>query len=163
MRLFFAALGIAAFLAGAARADEPDDIAFYAGQYSSFRSSQFESVIAGIEYRWADVYYGIRPTLGFWANSDDASYAYGGFYWDIPLGIEPIMITPGVAAGYYNKGDSKDLGSSFEFRDTIEVSYRFESGQRVGAQLTHMSHAGLGGDYNTGVEMIQAVYTHPLW
>lgn len=154
-------------LAGAVQAQEqPDsehgDFAFYAGQYSSFRSSQYETGLAGIEYRWADQYYGLRPTVGVWGNGDGAWYGYGGIYWDLELGNSGIFITPGVAAGAYRQGDSKDLGSWFEFRDTLEISYRFDSGQRLGAQITHMSNAGIGSD-NPGVEMLQAVYTHPIW
>ena len=153
----------AALLATAGHADEgKDDVAIYLGQFSVFRSPQFETVQGGLEYRWADVAYGIRPTVGAWANGDGAVYGYAGFYWDIPLGIEPIMITPGVAVGGYSQGNSKDLGSGIEFRDTIEISYRFDSGQRLGAQLTHMSNASIASD-NPGVEMVQVVYTHPLW
>jgi lipid A 3-O-deacylase len=147
---------------GAHAAPGQDDFAIYGGEFSVFRSNQYATFEGGVEYRWADIAYGIRPTIGAWANGDGALYGYAGFYWDIPLGIEPFMITPGVAIGAYDQGDSKDLGSGIEFRDTIEVSYRFMDGQRLGAQLTHMSNASIGSS-NPGVEMVQAVYTHPLW
>jgi hypothetical protein len=94
------------------------------------------------------------------SNSDDAIYGYAGIYWDIPLGR--FVISPGVAGGYYHQGDSKDLGNAFEFRDTIEVTYRFEAGQRLGLQLTHLSNAGIG-DSNPGVETLQLVFTNPIW
>lgn len=149
---------------GAQAAETPDseygDFAIYAGQFSTFRSSQFETEHLGLEYRWEDQYHGLRPVVGIWGNGDSATYAYGGIYWDLPLG--PFMITPGVAVGPYSHGDSKDLGHWIEFRDTIEITYRFDSGQRLGAQLTHFSNAGIG-DSNPGVEMVQVVYTHPVW
>jgi hypothetical protein len=103
MRILPATIAALLALAGTANASEtPDsklgDFAFYVGQYSTFRSSQFETTQAGLEYRWADQYHGLRPTVGVWGNGDGAFYGYGGFYWDLPLGLGPIVISPGVAA-----------------------------------------------------------------
>lgn len=134
------------------------DIAVYAGQYSIF-DDHFDSVMFGGEYRWADIWHGIRPTIGAFNNSDDAIYGYAGIYWDLPLG--PFVLSPGVAGGYYHRGNSKDLGNDFEFRDTLELTYAFESGQRLGLQLTHLSNASLGED-NPGVETLQVVFTNPI-
>ena len=137
-----------------------DEVAIYAGQYSVFGDSELQTSQLGLEYRWKDQWEGLRPVVGVWGNGDSALYAYGGIYWDFPVG--PFMITPGVAVGGYSQGDSKDLGHGIEFRDTIEITYRFDSGQRIGAQLTHMSNAGIG-ESNPGVETAQIVYVHPLW
>ena len=164
MRWFLSGLVVAMFASATAQAapstdSDNGDIAFYAGQYSIF-DQHFDSGMFGMEYRWADVWNGIRPTIGGFSNSDQAVYGYAGIYWDIPLGR--IVISPGVAAGYYHKGDSKDLGGAFEFRDTIEATYRFESGQRLGLQLTHLSNASIYSD-NPGVETLQIVFTNPIW
>ena len=162
LRFFF--LSVTTLAAPLAYAEEltatHDEVAIYGGQYSVLKDSQYKTELIGLEYRWKDQWNGLRPVVGFWGNNDSAKYAYGGMYWDFPLG--PFMITPGVAVGGYAGGDSKDLGYGIEFRDTIEITYRFESGQRIGAQLTHMSNASLG-DSNPGVETLQAVYVHPLW
>ena len=164
MRAYLLALLIVATsshsaLAAAAGDSTNGDLAVYAGQYSVFDDT-YDSGMFGMEYRWADVWRGIRPTVGAFANGDDAAYGYAGIYWDIPLGR--FTISPGVAAGFYHQGDSKDLGGGFEFRDTIEVTYRFDGGQRVGLQLTHLSNAGIHNG-NPGVETLQLVFTNPIW
>lgn len=162
MRILLATLAAFTALTSSALAASSniDDIAVYAGQFSVGRDPANRSVEAGIEYRWADQFNGIRPTVGIMGNTDSAFYGYGGLYWDLPLGTEPFMITPGVAVGYYNHGDSKPLGSEIEFRDTIELSYKFDDGQRIGGQFTHMSNAGIG-NKNPGTESWQVIYSHP--
>lgn len=137
------------------------DVVFHVGQYSVFRDSADRSVSSGIEYRFADQYYGLRPTVGILGNADSAMYGYAGINWDLPLGLGPIMITPGTAVGAYSQGDSKDLGHGLEFRSSLEVTYKFDDGQRVGAAISHLSNASLG-DRNPGVETIQFVYSYPL-
>ena len=137
------------------------DLAVYVGQFSALRDKADRSVEIGAEYRFKDQYYGLRPTVGVMVNTDDAFYGYAGINWDLPLGIAPIFITPGVKVGGYSKGNSKNLGYPVEFRDTIEATYRFDDGQRAGAALTHMSNASLG-DRNSGVEIIELVYSHPI-
>ncbi len=161
MRKLLAAAVLFTSLSGTAYAAH-GDLDAYVGEFSPFRSTQYQTVEGGVEYRWADQFNGLRPTVGAWVNGDGASYFYAGAYWDLPLGTAPFMITPGIQAGSYQHGSSKDLGGSFEFRDTIEITYRFDDGQRFGAQLTHMSNAGLDGNSNPGVEMVQAIYSIPV-
>lgn len=138
------------------------DLVISAGQFSALRDKSKESLVGNLEYRFPDQYYGLRPTVGVMANTDSATYAYAGINWDLPIdAIRPFIITPGVKVGGYSQGDSKDLGHGIEFHDSIEVTYRFKDGQRVGAVLSHMSNASLG-DSNPGTEIIQAVYSFPL-
>jgi lipid A 3-O-deacylase len=158
MRTIFASLLTILALSGTAHAG---DIAVYGGQYSALRANQYKTGLFGAEYRFNDQFNGLRPTVGTSVNLDGATYTYGGAYWDLPLNTGRFVISPGFAAGYYTKGDSKDLGYGLEFRSTIEVTYKLQNGQRFGAQLSHLSNAHLG-DKNPGVETIQAVYSHPL-
>ena len=171
MRLRFAcALTLLAF-AGAAHAEFADtandpqnttDIAVYVGKFSALRDPNSASVEGAVEYRFKDQWYGVRPAVGIMANTDKAFYGYAGIDWDLPIrAIRPFYITPGVKVGGYSQGESKDLGYGLEFRDSIEMTYRFNDGERVGAYLTHMSNASLG-DKNPGSEMVGAVYSHPF-
>ena len=138
------------------------DIAVYVGKFSALRDTNSESVEGAVEYRFKDQWYGLRPAVGIMANTDSALYGYAGIDWDLPIrAIRPFYITPGVKVGGYAQGDSKDLGYGVEFRDSIEVAYRFNDGERLGAYLTHMSNASLGNS-NPGTEMIGAVYSHPF-
>lgn len=155
---------VAACVASTAQAADTaiGDLVLHAGQFSALRDNKSKSFTAGLEYRFAEVGYGIRPSVGFLGNDDAAMYAYGGFNWDIPLkSIEPFQITPGIAAGAYSQGDSKDLGHWLEFRSSLEVTYKFEGGQRVGAAISHLSNAGIGSS-NPGTETIQLVYSFPM-
>ena len=166
MRILLASLLSFTALTGAAfAADVPDtgkgDLAIYAGQLSALRDSKHESLEGGVEYRFQDQWHGIRPTVGALADDDGALYGYAGINWDLPLGILPIVITPGFDAGGYSKGNSKDLGYGIEFRSSLEATYRFDNGQRFGAAISHLSNAGLG-DKNPGTETLQVVYSHPL-
>ena len=164
MRISAIALSTICLLStNAAYADgQKGDIVVAVGQFSALRSSQYSSTMGNIEYRFPDQYHGLRPTVGAMANTDGATYGYAGINWDLPISaIRPFVITPGVKVGAYSQGSSKDLGYGVEFHDSIEVTYRFNDGQRVGASLAHMSNASLGNS-NPGVETIQAVYSIPF-
>jgi opacity protein-like surface antigen len=145
-----------------AHAADKGDLVVQAGQFSAIRNNANRAVEGGLEYRFPDQYYGLRPTVGVMANGDGATYGYAGINWDLPIdAIRPFVITPGVKVGGYSHGNSKDLGYGVEFHDSIEVTYRFNSGHRIGAALVHMSNADLGNS-NPGTEIIQAVYSFPL-
>ena len=103
-----------------------------------------------------------KAKANIWTDRAKFDAGYAGINWDLPIdAIRPFIITPGVKVGGYSQGDSKDLGYGIEFHDSIEVTYRFNDGQRVGAVLSHMSNASLG-NKNPGTEIIQAVYSFPL-
>lgn len=164
MRSFIFTLLAAVSLTGTAYAADTGkgDLVLQVGDFSIGRDSAHETVEGGLEYRFPDQYYGLRPTVGILGNADGAMYGYAGINWDLPIkSIEPIVITPGVKVGAYSRGDSKDLGYGVEFHDSIEVTYKFDSGQRVGAALAHMSNASLG-NKNPGTEIVQAVYSLPF-
>ena len=57
---------------------------------------------------------------------------------------QPLMI------GYYDRGNSKDLGHNLEFRSQIEFSYQIGL-NRIGFNLNHISNASIG-DTNPGTE-----------
>lgn len=115
----------------------------------------------GLGYRYDDIFHGLRPGVGFMATSDSAMYGYAGFYWDVPL-TSNLLIVPNVVMGGYSKGsDGKDLGHGVEFRSGIEVDYQFETGARVGLAFNHLSNAGIGND-NPGTEVLMLVLQHPL-
>ncbi len=168
MRILLASLATLVALSGSATAG---DAAIYAGSFSALRDSGNESAFAGLEYRFNNpglkgIYSGIRPTVGTSVNADGASFTYGGIYWDFPINKKGagLVISPGFAPGYYNDngGESKRLGYALEFRSTLEATYKFSDGQRIGAQISHLSNAGLGNN-NPGTETVQVVYSHPLW
>ena len=93
--------------------------------------------------------YDLKPFLGAMRNGDNGNYIYSGLRKDIGIS-EKWFFTPSFALGYYDRGDSKDLGYNLEFRSQIEFSYKLKS-SRIGFNLNHISNASIG-DTNPGTE-----------
>ena len=93
--------------------------------------------------------YDLKPFLGVMRNGDNGKYVYSGLRKDIGIS-EKWFFTPSFALGYYDRGDSKDLGYNLEFRSQIEFSYKLKS-SRIGFNLNHISNASIG-DTNPGTE-----------
>lgn len=113
-----------------------------------------------VEYRsgWR-VYWRLKPFVGVMATTNESIYAYGGLLADFDLGR--FVITPSLTAGYYARGNGKDLGLDAEFRTGIEVAYRFDNGMRLGISLYHLSNASIAKD-NPGTEVGGLVLSYPL-
>ena len=122
------------------------------GGFFDIDDSDFEVLEAGVEYRfrppraWRSI--GLRPMAGVSANEDEAFWAYGGLRYDFAFSAHWV-VSPSFAVTLYEEGDSKDLGGSLHFRSSLELSYRFASGRRVGVGFYHLSNAGLE-DRNPG-------------
>jgi len=152
---FFPALALADDFA----TSQDDYVAVYSGLFDITQSDN-SAVQFGAEYRFADIYHGLRPAIGGNVTTDGALYGYGGFFWDVPL-TERIIFTPNFVAGAYSDGDGKDLHHAIEFRSGLELSYQFEQGSRLGVGFNHISNASLG-DHNPGAETLLLVYQLPL-
>lgn len=161
MRTIIRSLTALALLASPAFAGQGEHLTVYGGGFDVIQDDD-SAAMAGAEYRFADQFNGLRPVVGVMGTTDEAAYLYAGAYWDLPLNTAPFVITPGLAAGAFTHGDGKDLGSGLEFRSTLEVSYEFEGGERLGLGISHLSNASIGND-NPGAETVQVVYQHPMW
>lgn len=118
-----------------------------------------EAVEAGIELAWrprALRLFGrtlsVIPVIGAMATEDSSAYGYGGWRLDLPLG-ERFVATPQLAAGFYERGDGKELGGSVQFRSGIELAWRASPRHRLGLLLYHLSNAGLRSS-NPGSESV---------
>ncbi len=138
-----------------------DFLAFSLGGNGVFNSHDDSSLTYGLEYRYRDIDYGLRPIAGILGTARGSAYGYLGLNWDLPLDTRPWVITPSFAVGAYRHGGGQDLGQALQFRSGIEVAYQFERGDRLGVQLIHLSNANLA-DKNPGMEALQAVYSYPL-
>lgn len=161
-------LAIPALAADKPVLNEPATIGFSAGYYDVFDNSpRKEAADFRLEYRSAFDMLGlakahnsviaIRPFGGIETTTDGAFYGLGGFVFDMPIG-KHFIVSPNLAVGLYSDGDGKHLGSLIEFRSTMEVGYKFDSGTRLTTSIGHISNAGIG-DVNSGVE-IASVYVH---
>ncbi|HSG50032.1 MAG TPA: acyloxyacyl hydrolase [Longimicrobiales bacterium] len=102
---------------------------------------------------------GVRPLAGLLGASQGQLFVFGGVFRDVALGR--WVVTPMLSGGAYEKGHGRDLGSRLQFRSAMEVSWRFQGGQRVGVQVAHISNAGLGWR-NPGQERLLVTFTRPF-
>ena len=145
--------------AGAAKADDPDFLAF-GGGYFDWNRQKAPAAEFRLEYR-SDRKLGIfKPLGGIMGTSDGAVYAFAGVGVDVFLGRR-IVLTPSFALGYYEKGSGLDLGHELEFRSQIEFAYRFDDRSRLGLAVSHMSNASIANE-NPGTESAILYYAMPL-
>lgn len=144
----------------ASSAHASEYISTYVGAFDVFNEEGPSATVYGLEYRYKNIYHGLRPLIGVEGNSDGATYGYTGIIWDVAL-TDHIIFSPNTAIGAYRQGGSKDLGYGLEFKSGAELAYQFDAGYRVGAAINHISNASLGST-NPGVEQVVAVFSYPL-
>jgi hypothetical protein len=155
-------LSAALAVAGASSAAAEDDrafLAFGAGWFDFNDDTQSVEFHAEIRTDYTFLWI-LNPIAGLIVNTDRAVYGYAGIQADIFLGPR-FVLTPSFSVGYYEEGNSKDLGHPIEFRSAIELAYRFENRSRIGVQFYHMSNAHLD-DHNPGTEVVALTYARPF-
>jgi hypothetical protein len=117
------------------------------------------SAAGTIEYRFGRKVFVLGPALGLMANTDGGVFGYVGVYGD--LSYKRLYITPQLAMGGYHQGSSQDLGGVFQFRESLDIAWRFDSGHRLGIRAAHISNASIH-DINPGEEEVFLTYSFPL-
>lgn len=124
-----------------------------------------------LEHRWGDSllpmiapsttswnkYFQIHPFAGVETTDKAQFYGFGGFVFDTFI-TNHIFLSPSLAAGVYERGTGKRLGSFLEFRSMFEAGYKFDNNIRVSAFINHVSNAEIC-DWNPGAEAVGA-YVH---
>jgi lipid A 3-O-deacylase len=114
---------------------------------------------ATAEYRLGRKLWFVGPSIGLMANSDGGVLGYLTVY--IDLSWSQIHLTPQVGIAGYREGDSRDLGSVFQFRASGDLAYEFANAGRLGLRLVHVSNANTTNP-NPGEEELYLVYSLPL-
>lgn len=158
---FFKTVVLCAILATpfTAAADDPDFLTFAVGAFDLVQDHD-QAAEFRAEYRSDKKIWIVKPFIGVMGTTDSTFYGYGGFLVDVFFGKRWVL-TPSLAAGYYDKGKGLDLGHELEFRSSIELSYRFDNRTRLGVSFYHLSNASIGTD-NPGTEVLSIVYSIPL-
>ena len=176
MRPLFALalLGVLSLASCAARADEPGTTAFANLGPIVIHGNEADNLMLGagvfdlrdetsaagtVEYRFGRKVFVVGLTLGLVANTRGGLYGYAGAYMD--LSYKKLYFTPQLAMGGYREGNSTDLGGVFQFRESIDLSYRFDNGHRLGVRAAHISNADIQ-DRNPGEEEILLTYSITL-
>ena len=153
---FVIILSLSAYMVKAA-----DQLSFSIGQFDI--NDTVDSAEMRLEYLYGQNFYNnnfdLKPFVGAMFNSDSGKYIYTGLRKDYVISSK-WNLTPSFAAGYYDKGSSKDLGHNIEFRSQFEFSYQTSNG-RVGFNVNHISNASIG-NKNPGTESATISFIRPF-
>jgi lipid A 3-O-deacylase len=140
--------------------DEPNYLEFGAGAFDiqSHRESPI-SPEGKVEFRYGSKLFYVGPAVGVLANTQGGILGYAGFYADVAFGR--FDLTPLAAVGAYHRGGSEDLGGTFQFRTSAELSYQFDNRSRLGVQFAHISNAGIN-SHNPGDNELLLNFAIPL-
>lgn len=150
------------FLSPVTFAKQSDSISVSAGVFDIVNENNDTAAEIGVEYHFAPLEsaYNLIPTVGFAVNADKAYWLYGGVRYDFHVN-QKWVLTPNWAIGYYNKGDSTDLGADIEFRTGLELAYKLTDNSHLGVGVYHLSNAGLA-NRNPGSNSIILSYNFSL-
>jgi lipid A 3-O-deacylase len=161
MKILFSLLGISILYAGS-----PDYFSVGLGAYDFHREKR-RAVEIDLEYNFHPKWFGspfrfleFRPLVGIMATAKGSGYVYVGLNLDL-LFAEHLLISPGLAGGYYWQGGGKDLGYPIEFRSGVELAWQFSDWRRIGIHFYHLSNASLG-RRNPGEESLILFYDIPI-
>lgn len=109
---------------------------------------------------YLDVLWAPRPMAGAVINTNgDTNFLYGGLMWDFDIVGDVFgAFSFGMAIHDGNYGDDEDdeglraLGCKWLFRESIEAGYRFTETVAMSLYLDHVSHGGICGDRNRGMD-----------
>ena len=164
----------AAFGLDLVRADEPETTAFAHLGPIVVHGNEADNLLLGagvfdlrhdisgagtVEYRFGRKVCVVGLALGLMANTEGGLFGYAGVYGD--LSYQKLYVTPQLAMGGYGEGSSQDLGGVFQFRQSLDIAWRFDNGQRVGIRAAHISNAGIH-EINPGDEELFLTYSFPL-
>jgi lipid A 3-O-deacylase len=140
----------------AVHGNEADHLLLGAGVFD-FRDDP--SGAGTVEYRFGRKVFVIGPALGILANTGGGLFGYVGVYSD--LSYRNFYLTPQLAIGGYGEGSSKDLGGVFQFRQSLDLAYRFANGHRLGIRVAHISNASIHTS-NPGEEELLLTFSFPM-
>jgi len=138
---------------------EPLSVALSAGSFDTAGANAAE---VGLELRWANrLPLGLGVILGVSANEDEAVWGHLGLRRPFALGASRWRLQPSFAAVAYDKGESKELGQTLEFRSALELHYAFANRQSLGLLFYHLSNGSLS-DVNPGSNSLVLVWAVPI-
>ena len=157
--LMLAAGAAAISFATAAQADDLWRSQFEVGSFDVFHKANSETFDLQLRPGWRLWDFGVFA--GGMYTTKNAFMGYAGITYDLHI-TDNILILPDAAVGFYQHGDDKNLGNTAEFRTGIGVAYEFDNGWRLGADIHHISNAGMA-KRNPGVEIAAITLAVPLW
>jgi hypothetical protein len=106
----------------------------------------------GLEHRWEEKIWKIKPLVGAFVNNKSGGFIYAGIGVDFIL-YKNLFAGINIAPGYYHKGNGKNLGGPFEIKSQFELGWAFTNNYKISAAIYHMSNAGIYKN-NPGLESV---------
>ncbi len=100
------------------------------------------------------------PVIGVMYDEESATAIYGGIYGTYSLG-ERWHVSGSFGPAAYWEADSKDLGSTLQFRSGIGIHYELYPHSYLGLAIHHLSNGSLY-DHNPGTELIGLYLSVPI-
>lgn len=151
------------FLLSNANAKDIGFLGLSVGYYNALDNDN-NSASVSVEYRpnTSIVFKKLKPWLGLQVNSNYSIWGGVGLL----LEFEPkenTFITTSFGVGLYSHGNNDiNLSHPIQFRSQIELGYIFKNKNRMSVAFNHISHGGLGGDYNPGAESLLLYFHAPI-
>lgn len=148
-----AALAVLSVLLAArpARAGERSALTIASGQYG-IRAGLPREVGFQVEIRGPWRLSGLRPAAGVLAGGNGGAFAFAGLVLEVPL-PGGFLLSPGFAPGVVLADARRGLGSTVEFRSSLELSLAVAAAARLGIGFSHISNGGLARQ-NPGAETV---------
>ena len=136
--------------------------------FGPFSSSEEDGIDVNFELLFASpgflqIIWSPRPHLGVTINTDDdTDQAYFGLSWEFDV-WRNLFAGLSFGGAIHNgetetdRSDKKELGCKLQFRETVELGYRFGGRHAITAFLDHVSNANLC-DKNEGLENLGVRY-----
>jgi hypothetical protein len=124
-----------------------------------FTRSQ-QAVELGIDHRWSEWRWRLRPIAGVHVTADESIFGYVGLRRSYRLGDSRWSFVPSFAVSVYERGNGKDLGHDIEFRSGADLLFDLPMGGRAGIGFYHLSNGTLS-DENPGTNSLLLRYQLP--
>jgi len=136
-------------------------LSFGVGHTSVLDSEVDEPLAVKLEYRFAKrLKWGLIPSIGAGYSEGDASFIFASVEKEFYLSNRWIL---GTTFGFGRFDESEDLllGSRFQFRSGVKLSYQLKNKYRLGLEIYHLSNAGIS-NINPGTEPVFLTVSIPF-
>lgn len=131
----------------------------------SFGQAMIDENSAGTEfyarYEFNHKFGPFQPSLGVSTTTNGDSWIGFGNTWTHDFKNDWTYLRLSSLVGLYEQGSAEYLGSSVQFRSSVELGVKFKNGGRLGLSVDHRSNADLWLP-NPGMETYQIRYSMPL-
>lgn len=107
------------------------------------------------------VLWDLHPAVGFSIAGNGSGWAGVGAALTLGPEAEGLFLRVTSMGGAYRQGNGRDLGGAIQFRNALDIGYRWNNGVEAGIGADHRSNAGLNTP-NNGLNTLYVFASIPL-